>query len=67
MLNQRPNVTGYRWALVCLVVVVVSLLCRTTWAANVSEWRSRTVFQLLTDRFATDQCWGGVCDDGAYW
>ena len=37
---------------ICLAVVLSLVLCRMTFAASASEWRSRSIYQVLTDRFA---------------
>lgn len=45
-----------------LIVLVVALIMTSTFASHsTEEWKSRTVYQLLTDRFAktdgsTNQC-----------
>ena len=40
---------------------IIMMLILTTWAANKEEWKKRSIYQLLTDRFArndgrTDDC-----------
>ncbi|WIA20821.1 hypothetical protein OEZ85_005176 [Tetradesmus obliquus] len=32
-------------------------------AAPADEWRSRTIYQVVTDRFAPSDCWGQPCSD----
>lgn len=43
-------------------LIVVALLVTLAHAATVDEWKNRTIYQLLTDRFATDQ---DTCNDGS--
>ncbi|GAM91000.1 hypothetical protein ANO11243_090470 [Dothideomycetidae sp. 11243] len=35
-----------------LSLVILSLACAPSWAATASQWRSRSIYQVLTDRYA---------------
>ncbi|KAG8844231.1 hypothetical protein FRB96_003235 [Tulasnella sp. 330] len=43
----------------------VLALAGTSMAASMAEWQSRTIYQLVTDRFAKTTDDGGPCDSGA--
>ncbi|WIA30033.1 hypothetical protein OEZ86_000128 [Tetradesmus obliquus] len=53
---------------VCVSVVLSLSLAAVhfapaAWAASAGEWRSRTIYQVVTDRFAPSDCWGTPCSN----
>ena len=41
----------------CLAVITPVL------PATTEQWRSRTIYEVITDRFARTDCWGEPCDN----
>lgn len=74
---MQPAARRLQWGLLALFIVVEAAVAVGGAAAvagaaggaaatPASAWRSRTVYQVLTDRFATDQCWGPHGDPDSY-
>jgi alpha-amylase len=55
--------------MVCITFTIAALsllLCESTNAASNADWRSRSIYQVLTDRFArTDGSTSATCDTSA--
>lgn len=59
--SPRASLLGVLAAL----LVVAQLGARAS-ARTMDEWRDRVVYQVVTDRFATDVCYGYTCDWSGY-
>jgi len=51
--------------------LLLPLACTTVWGFDAAEWKQRTVYQIITDRFALtsgskDTCGSGNCLYGNY-